>query len=428
MDDKEYRVEKHIIGKNNPLWNKCDNLCFFSKNLYNATLYAVRQHYFTTKEYLCYEDVYDRFVKERNLDYCAMNSKVAQATMKLVDQNFKSFFALLKKPECKDNARIPKYLHKTNGRQVAHFSNQAFSFNSNRVPNGHIKLGKTGIVFNTNVKEPVFVEVTKGSNDVYFIIVGYYANKQEQVISDNYAAIDLGVNNLATVSFTNGKPFIINGRPLKSINQFYNKTIAKLQSKQDNYINSVKAVDKDKAKTISKRTNRMKSITQKRNNKIDTFMHRASHLIVNQLVSRNISKLIIGYNKYWKQGINLGDKNNQNFVQIPFLKFVEMLQYKCADVGIEVILREESYTSKSSFIDGDEIPTYGTENNDFKPSGNRRYRGLYFSKENIPINGDLNGSLNILRKYLQESEKINIYDIIDPVVVCSTPLVFTIKV
>lgn len=422
-----YEVEKHNVRKGSPLWEMCDELCFLSKNLYNATLYAVRQHFFKTGQYLGYNECNKMFKEQHTPDYYAMNTKVAQFTMKLVDQVYRSFFALLKKPECKDNAKIPKYLNKTKGRQVAHFNNQAFSFNTRTVPKGHIKLAGTNIMFKTKVEKPTYVKVTQNSNGNYLILVGYEVPDVEPVKSNNYASIDLGVNNLATVTFTNGKPFIVNGRPLKSMNQYYNKVIAGLQTRQDFYINSVREVCKEKAKRLSKRTNRMNRVTQTRNNKIEDYMHKSSRYIVNQLVSKNISKLIIGYNKGWKQGTNIGDKNNQNFVQIPFLKFVKMLEYKCSDVGIQVILREESYTSKSSFIDRDYIPTYRKDSENFNPSGKRIHRGLYQTKDKIILNADVNGSLNILRKYLKEAENTDIYDLVNLVEVFSTPSVFTVK-
>ena len=423
----EYNVEKHIITKGNKLWKLCDNLCFKSKNVYNATLYAVRQHYFNTGEFLDYNTANKLFKQEHNPDYYALNTKVSQTIMKLVNDNFKSFFALKKKPECAENAKIPKYLHKTNGRQVAHFNNQAFSFNNNKVPKGYIRLSGTNIMFKTKVKKPTYVKVTKDSNDIYLILVGYEVPELMTVSTNNYASIDLGINNLATVTFTNAKPIIINGRPIKSINQYYNKQLTRLQSIHDSYINSMEEIDKDKAKAIPKRTKLMNQITNNRNNKINDYMHKASRIIVNHLVSNHISTLVIGYNKGWKQDINIGDKNNQNFVQIPFLKFINMLQYKCKNLNIEVILREESYTSKSSFLDRDDIPTYGEENINFKPSGKRKYRGLYVSKNNILINADVNGSYNILRKYLKEAGNIDIYNIVDLVGACSTPVVLTIK-
>ena len=424
-----YNVEKHIIKRNNKLWNLCDELCFKSKNLYNATLYLVRQHFFNTKEYLNYDSAYRIFVETKNPDYYALNTKVSQGIMKLVDANFKSFFHTIKKLECKKSTHIPKYLHKTKGREVAHFNNQAFSFNTNRVPKGYIKLSGTDIMFKTKVEKPTYVKVTKDSNDIYLILVGYEVPDVEVVNTDNYASIDLGVNNLATITFTNSKPLIINGRPLKSINQFYNKQLAKLTSIHDSYTESVKRVDKEKARTIPKRTKLMNQITNNRNNKIADYMHKATRIIVNQLASKNISTLVIGYNKGWKQGINIGDKNNQNFVQIPFLKFVNMLKYKCKNVGIEVVTQEESYTSKSSFLDHDEIPVYNVDNPavNFSPSGHRKYRGLYISKNNIAINADVNGSYNILRKYLKVARNIDIYNIINLVEACSTPAVFTVK-
>lgn len=423
----KYEVEKHNVRKGSPLWEKCDELCFLSKNLYNATLYAVRQHFFKTGQYLGYNECNKMFKKQHNHDYYAMNTKVAQFTMKLVDQVYRSFFALLKKSECKDNAKLPKYLNKTKGRQVAHFNNQAFSFNTRNVPKGYIKLSGTDIMFKTKVEKPTYVKVTQNSNGNYLILVGYEVPDVEFIKSNNYASIDIGVNNLATITFTNSKPIIVNGRPLKAVNQFYNKVMAILQTKQDSYINSVEGLSEEKVKRIPKRTNRMNRVTQIRNNKIEDYMHKASRYVVNQLVSKNISKLVIGYNKGWKQGTNIGDKNNQNFVQIPFLKFVKMLEYKCTDVGIQVILREESYTSKSSFIDKDYIPTYGKDNEDFNPSGKRIYRGLYQTKDKFILNADVNGSLNILRKYLKEAENIDIYSIVNSVEVCSTPSVFTVK-
>ena len=408
-----YEVEKHVIKKSNYLWDCCDDICFRSKNLYNSTLYLIRQYFFKTGKFLKYNDAYKMFVQENNPDYYAMNTKVSQHVMQLVEQNFKSFFAKLKK--CKDGSnKIPKYLDKLNGRQVAHFSNQAFSFNTRTVPDGHIKLSGTGIVFKTKVENPAFVEVKRDSTGNYLILVGYKVDDVEFVENNNYASIDLGVNNLATLTFLDKAPIIINGKPLKAINQFYNKELSKLQSKQ--------SLSKDK----HRRTARMNRLTSKRNNKINDYMHKASRYIVNQLVSNGVFKLIIGYNKCWKQGTNFGDANNQNFIQIPFLKFIKMLTYKCADLGIAVVLREESYTSKSSFLDHDDIPTYGNDTN-FKPSGYRKYRGLYVSKDKITINADVNGSLNILRKYLKEAKNTDIYDLVNLVEVCSTPSVFTIK-
>ena len=420
-----YNVEKHIVKKGSELFKQCDELCFLSKNLYNATLYAIRQYYFEHNEYLGYKDVCKRFVEEHNPDYYALPTKVSQKVIQLVDNNFKSFFSLVKKKSA--TAKIPKYLHKTKGRQELHYNNQAFSFNCKNVPKGYIKLSGTNILIKTRAEKPTYVKITRLNSTAYVILIGYEVREAEPVINSNYAAIDLGINNLATVTFTNAKPIIINGKPLKSINQYYNKTLANLQSKQDSYIESVKQVDENKAKSIHKRTNLMNRITTNRNNKVDDYMHKAAHLVMNHLVSNNISKLIIGYNKGWKQDVNLGDSNNQNFVQIPFLKFVTLLENMCMLRGIEVVRQEESYTSKASFIDKDYIATYAIDDNLNNPSGYRQHRGLYITKNKLKINADVNGSLNIMRKYLKVAENIDIYNIIDFVEACSTPTVFTVK-
>lgn len=185
-------------------------------------------------------------------------------------------------------------------------------------------------------------------------------------------------------------PIIINGKPLKSINQYANKKNAELKSYLDKGDESYKS--------------KLSKLWLKRNNKITDYMHKASTYIVNQLVSKNISKLVIGKNKFWKQDINIGKKNNQNFVSVPFLTFTNMLEYKCKLKGVEVIYQEESYTSRASFLNEDFIPTFTKDSVDLKKykfSGRRIHRGLYkIKKKKIFINADVNGSLNILRKYL----------------------------
>ena len=185
-------------------------------------------------------------------------------------------------------------------------------------------------------------------------------------------------------------PIIINGRPLKSINQYANKKNAEFRS----YLENGDGKYRDK----------LNKLWLKRNNKITDYMHKASTFIVNQLVSKSISKLVIGKNKFWKQDINIGKRNNQNFVSMPFLTFIDMLEYKCKLKGIEVVYQEESYTSKASFLNEDFIPTFTRDSVDLKKykfSGTRIHRGLYkIKRKKIYINADVNGSLNILRKYL----------------------------
>lgn len=195
------------------------------------------------------------------------------------------------------------------------------------------------------------------------------------------------------------KPFIVNGKPLKSINQFYNKRKANLQSK---------------LKNNAKNSKRISSLSLKRNNKINDYLHKSTTFIVNYLVSNNIANLIVGHNKEWKQDINIGKKNNQNFVSIPHSRFKELLKYKCELEGITYIETEESYTSKCSFLDNEEI----CKHESYK--GKRVKRGLFKSNDGTLINADVNGSLNILKKVVGNFNY-------DPIEVCSTPSVYTVK-
>ena len=195
------------------------------------------------------------------------------------------------------------------------------------------------------------------------------------------------------------KPILINGKPLKSINQYYNKKLANLKSKLRNE---------------KKTSKRIKSLTNKRNNKVNDYLHKTSRLITNYLVSNNINTLVVGKNKEWKQDVNIGKKNNQNFVQIPHSRLIDMLLYKCKLRGINVIITEESYTSKCSFLDDEGIKKHKVY------KGNRIKRGLFKSSEGVLINADVNGSLNILKKVVG---KFNY----NPIEVCSTPTVITVK-
>ena len=203
--------------------------------------------------------------------------------------------------------------------------------------------------------------------------------------------------------------FIINGRPLKSMNQYYNKELARKKAE----------LFKTEGKYISKK---IQSLHLKRNNKVNDYIHKATTVLVNQLVSNKISNLVIGYNKGWKQDINIGTRNNQNFIQIPFYKVISQLEYKCNLVGIKVSLQEESYTSKCSFLDQEEIRKHG------KYKGSRVKRGLYVSSEGKEINADLNGAMNILKKYLIRKEVWNLAIVKDCIEVCSTPNVGKVRI
>ena len=386
-------TERHIIKQSNSLYNELDNLCFLSKNLYNSALYTVRQFYFTNKKYFNWIKINNQFVSEKQQDYYALPCKVSQQTLKMVDQNMKSFFNAIKAKNSKP--KLPKYLDKIKGRFVVTYTNQAIS--KKALQNGYIELSKTNIKLKTNVKNVKQVRIVPRNNFIVVEILYEVRSKLHNNSKETYCGIDFGLNNLITCSFQNDSPLIMNGKPLKSINWHYNKEKSRLQSLLDN------------GKKTSKK---IQNITLKRNNRINDYLHKTTKIFVNYLVSKKINNVVIGYNKEWKQGINIGRVNNQNFVQIPYYKLLNMLTYKCEIEGISVIVTEESYTSKCSFLDDEDICKHE------EYVGKRIKRGLYKASDGRLINADVNGALNILKKVIGKFEY-------DSIKVCSTPLVVT---
>lgn len=382
-------TEKHIIKDTDSLYKELDRLCFLSKNLYNATLYAFRQYYFETGEHLGYNSCYRIFKDERNADYYALPTKVSQGIMRMVDQNYKSFFGKLKKKKKDEKIGIPRYLDKKEGRFELNYNSQAISVKEK----GYVKLSGTSVKIKTDKNVNSARVVHRGNHIVIELI--YEIPEDKPVSSNIMAGIDIGLNNLATVGFNNKRGFIINGKPLKSINQYYNKKRSELKSDLER-------------RNKRKSSKRIRKLDRKRKFKVSDYLHKSSNLLVNQLVSNNVSKVIIGKNKGWKQEIGIGKRNNQNFVQIPHAIFIEMISYKCSLKGIRVVTREESYTSKCSFLDNEPIKKH----EEYK--GRRIKRGLFKTSEGLLINADLNGALNILRK---EVGKFNY-----PIEVSSSPL------
>lgn len=368
-------VEQHIIKPSHKYYDEILELCHLSKNLYNATLYEIRQYYFENKKYLSYFNIDHKFRNESNLDYRALPAQTAQQTMKIVDSNFKSFFKLIKKKDIK-NIHIPNYLDKE-GYFAVIYTNQTLG---KGLLSGTIKIPRTNILFRTkkrNIKQVRFIPRCN-----YIVMEVVYESKCSDRKSDNgyYMGIDLGINNLAAVVSNKTRSFIINGRPVKSINQFYNKRKSELQSKLKN----------------KKTSNRIKRLSFKRNNKVKDYFHKASSYIVNQAASESINTIIIGWNKDWKQDTDMGKKGNQSFTFIPHAMLVNMIAYKGELKGINVVIREESYTSKASFLDKDPIPNL--KDNPISFSGKRIKRGLYRTKCGSMINADVNGAGNIMRK------------------------------
>lgn len=378
-------VEKQIIRPSNPLYKKLDNLCFLSKNLYNSTLYTVRQHYFNTGEYLTGFTISKDFAKKNQADFRALPAKVSHFTVQLVDQNMKSFFALLKKKKANQYdkpVRLPKYLDTNSGRQAVHYTKRALSLKKD----GFVKLSKSNIEFRTKVpkNEIQYLKLVHCGNHIK-VVIGYYkTTKKIKDTQKRIASIDIGQNNLMTITSNVFHPLIYNGKPVKSVNQFYNKIKAEKQSqlkKQNNVYWSKK----------------LGQLALWRENQISNYFHKVTHHFVNYCIANDIDTVIIGRNQQWKDNINLGKRVNQNFVTIPFGQLYNLLKYKLELNGINYIETEESHTSKCSFIDKEEITHHDSY------VGRRIRRGLFKSKEGNKYNADINGSLNILRKYMTKT-------------------------
>jgi putative transposase len=381
-------TERHIIKSKERRFVQIDELAFKSKNLYNAANYVLRQSFIYGWGYVNYNEM-NRLMKS-HAAYKAMPAKVSQQILMLLDKNWKSFFEALKaykKDASKFTGRpkLPKYKDKVKGRNILVYTIQAIS--SRQLKNGIIKLSGTEILIKTKVNPERICQVRLVPKCDAYVIEVIYDEPESTASSNNFvASIDLGLDNLAALTSNQPGfiPLLINGRPLKSINQFYNKRSSQLQSQ---------------LKGERKTSPRLQRLTRCRNQKVDNYLHHTSRLIVELLTANQIGTLVIGKNAQWKTEINLGKRTNQNFVSIPHARLIEMLEYKARLVGIKVIVQEESYTSKSSFLNLDPIPVYGhTSALDVVFSGRRIKRGLYRTSVGQLINSDVNGSYNILRK------------------------------
>lgn len=390
-------VEKHIIRKGRSLFKVVDALCFLAKNVYNAALYAIRQHFFKTGELLSYYQIQKLFQNEKQADYYALPAKVSQQILMLVCANFQSFFQALQ--AYKENPekflarpRLPGYKHKTKGRCVVVYTSQAVSVPLLR--KGIIQLSKSAVSFPTKQENIQQVRIVPRYNHCKIEVV-YEAEPQVRELDfDKIAGIDIGLDNLAAVTSNHGQfsPILINGRPLKAINYYFNKMRSKLMSFVSNR-GSCRRIEK---------------LTHKRNCKIDFYLHNSSRFIIKLLLQYHIGTLVIGKNDLWKQSIALGKRNNQNFVSIPHASFVSQLQYKAQLAGIRVYIVEESYTSKCSFLDNEPLQKHASY------AGKRLFRGLFRSFHGQKINADINGSANIIRKVFPNAFADGIQGVVVP--------------
>ncbi|MGL4911517.1 MAG: RNA-guided endonuclease InsQ/TnpB family protein [Romboutsia sp.] len=444
---KVNRVEQDLISQNHKLYKFIDEYCFLSKNLYNYSNYMIRQVFIITstlskgefineeqekflkninqkvdefnklkqynyeksrlkalkenkefkkkliqleyfnkdKKYLGYDFL--EFLIKDGLDYKSMMAQSSQQTLKLLDKNWMSFFASIKdykinKSKYKGIPKLPNY-KKKDGRFIAIFTNQNCKYKD-----GFINFPKCfkGYKLQTKIKGNLQqVRITpRGTN--YLLEIVYSIDKKEAIIeSKNICGIDIGVNNLATLTNNIGKsPIVINGKILKSINQYYNKTKAQITS--------------DLMKRHNKSwSNKLEKLNNKRNNRVKDYMHKASKKVIDYCRENNLDTIVIGHNKEWKQEVSMCKQNNQNFVQIPFNTLIQMIKYKGEDASIKVIESEESYTSATSFLDNEETKK------EYYNKCRRIKRGLFKSNTGIIINSDVNGSYQIIKKVFSKA-------------------------
>lgn len=399
------RVEKHIIKRNHPDWKICDKLCFNSKNLYNKVNFIIRSAFLGKLENI--EDFKgliknDRFVGGYELikrmtelndhDYRSLKPQSSQQVILQLGTIWKSYFKSLKSYKSNTSRfsgrpKMPSYKHKEKGRYIVTFTNQNISIKNRKIFFSRKDCFKK---IRTNKIDFQQIKIVPKLDGSYHLCIIY--NKEiENVKGKGYSfGVDLGLNNLMAITSdkVDFRPLLINGRPLKSYNWFWNKNKAKLQSKL-------------KEKYLSKRITKL---TFDRNNKVNDYLHKASRLLINKALENEVTSIVIGYNQGWKNEINIGKKNNQNFVNIPYEKLINFIHYKAEENGIRVIMVKEGYTSKCSSLDKEEIRKHETY------IGNRVKRGLFKTSNRLEINADVNGSLNILRKVIGD-DFINLLNI-----------------
>jgi len=377
------RTERHVINRNHVIWGACDELCFQSKNVFNYANYVMRQQFIETQKVIKYNDL--TFQLKTSDCFKELGSNSAQHTLKMLCKSWKAFLVSVKdyyKNPSKylGKPKLPKYKDKQ-GRHICVLTNM-----QSQIQNGYLYFAFTRLkpfnnLFRTKVQGHHLQTriIPQGGN--YILEIVYEKEVVEQPTeSHNIASIDLGVNNFVTMANNiDAKSIIINGKGIKSYNKYWNKEISKFKSiaKKENKLDWTK---------------RQARLTNKRNNKMEYFMHKASKEVINYCLELDIDTIVVGLNKEWKQEANMHKSVNQTFVQIPYDKFISKLAYKCEDAGIKFITNEESYTSGTSFLDA-EIPCKDNYN-----KSRRIYRGMFKSNNGTLINSDLNGAYQIMKK------------------------------
>jgi len=350
---------------------------YHSNSLYNTCLYTIKQYYDETGKYIGINKLY----QELKNDYHAkqMTSFLAQEIMRLADKNYRSYFALLKKKlqgQYADDVHKPKY-RKPKSHYILIFNNQRAILRNNV-----LKLTKKlKLKFTYNLGGKLKQVIIKPNNFGGYTMLITYQEKEVNinVKKKNFLSLDLGLNNLVAGVSNVGLSFIINGKVIKSYNNYYNKKKAQIQSELI-------------IKNEKHYSRRLQKLTEKRYNLINNYFNNAVKTILNYCIKYQIGTVVLGYNESWKQNINLGHKTNQQFAQVPFYLFKQKLRSKLEQYKIELKETEENYTSKCSFIDNEAIQKHS----EYK--GKRIKRGLFQTAKELLINADINAACNIAKK------------------------------
>ncbi len=386
-----YSCQQILVGKNNDLINILEFLCEESHKLTNMGIYLARQLYFKVKKIIGKYDLEKEY--KTNNHYKVLHSQAAQQILRSVAESFASYKKLVKaykQGEITDRPRVPNY-RKKGGLATVSYPKQALKLKGNQI---RVPLGKTckrwfGIdsfkipmPSNLDFADIKELRILPRNKCFYFEFV--YTKKVEKVKlnSNNVLGIDPGLNNWLTCVSNVDTSFIIDGKHIKSMNRWYNKQISTIKENKPQGFWS----------------NRLATITEKRNRQMRDGINRAARIVINHCLENNIGTIVFGWNKRNKDSINIGKKNNSEFVPIPTARLKNRIAGMCEQYGIQFIETEESYTSKASFLDGDYLPTIGEKPQDWKPSGRRTKRGLYRTANNWYINADCNGAANIIRK------------------------------
>ena len=388
-------VEQHIIKESDPRFEPIDQAAFAAKNLYNKANYIIRQSFIHQGEYISYPTM-DRRLQGTD-EYQALPAKVSQQVLRSLDKAWQSFFAAMGKwrehpDKVLGRPRLPGYKDKQKGRYLLVYTTQAIS--KKALKRGVVKFSKLPVKVQTKQRDIDQVRIVSRKG-FYCVEVVYTVEPEpnEDLDPALVAGVDVGVNILGSVTSNKPgfEPVLVNGRPLKSINQFYNKAKAKAQQL---------LIDGQRT------SQRIERLSRRRNRRIKHYLHVASRRIIDLLVAEGIGTLVIGKNANWKQGSNLGRRNNQQFLSIPHAQFVDMLSYKAQLAGMQVVIIEEGYTSKTSFLDLEPVEKRNVY------AGRRIKRGLFRASDGRLIHADVNASFNIIRKAIPNAFADGIEDVV----------------